>query len=138
MMTTRRFAWGLALGDSAVLLAFVLLGLRTHETLSVPNASTRLAVTVGPLLLTWLLSAAALGAWRFPLPLRLRVVWGRSLAAWLVAAPLGLLLRALLSGSATLVVVFVLVTLSLGGTLLLAWRSLALWLAYGRRSQGAM
>jgi hypothetical protein len=112
--------------------------LRTHETLSVPNASTRLAVTVGPLLLTWLLSAAALGAWRFPLPLRLRVVWGRSLAAWLVAAPLGLLLRALLSGSATLVVVFVLVTLSLGGTLLLAWRSLALWLAYGRRSQGAM
>jgi hypothetical protein len=135
-MTTARFAWVLLLGDAAALLAFVLLGMRTHETLGQANALLRLAATAGPLLLTWLAAAAALGAWRFALPLRWRAVWGRTALAWLAAAPLGLLLRAVLLGSATVVVAFALVTLGLGGALLLGWRSLALWLAYGRSPRG--
>jgi hypothetical protein len=131
-MTSPRSAWLLLLGDTGALLAFVLLGMRTHDTLAQANALTRLAVTAGPLLLAWALAATLLGAWRFRLPLRLRAVWGRSLAAWLAAAPLGLLLRAVLLGSSTLAVAFALVTLGLGGALLLGWRGLALWLAYGR------
>ena len=54
-------------------------------------------------------------SWAWPLHLGIVGV----LAAWLIAAPLGLLLRALLLGAATLIVPFVLVTLSLGGALLL-------------------
>jgi hypothetical protein len=131
-MTSSRFVWLLLLGDAAALLTFVLLGMRNHETLAQANALFRLAANAGPLLLAWLAAASALGAWRFALPLRWRAVWGRTLLAWLTAAPLGLLLRAGLLGSSTVVVAFALVTLGLGGALLLGWRSLALWLAYGR------
>jgi hypothetical protein len=42
------------------------------------------------------------------------------------------LARALLLQASTIVVVFALITLALGSALLLAWRSLFLWLAYGR------
>lgn len=123
----------LLLGDTVVLAAFVLVGMRTHNTLAASTALTRFAVLAGPLLLTWLVAATALGAWAVSAPPRWRAVWGRPLAAWLIAAPLGLLLRALLTGSATLVVPFVLVTLGLGGGLLLAWRILFAWAA-GRRA----
>lgn len=120
------------LGDILVLLLFVLLGMRNHELLSRAGALAHLAANVLPLSLAWLLAATALGAWRFPLPLRMTAVLRATLLAWLLAAPLGLLLRALVLGSSTLVVVFMLVTLALGGALLLAWRGLALWLVYGR------
>jgi hypothetical protein len=135
-MTSSRFAWLLLLGDTAALLVFVLLGMRSHETLAQSNALFRLAATAGPLVLAWLPAAAGLRAWRFALPLRWTAVWGRTLLAWLAAAPLGLLLRALLLGNSTLAVAFALVTLGLGGALLLGWRSLALWLAYGRSPRG--
>lgn len=123
----------LLLGDTLVLLGFVLVGMRTHATLAEANAALRFAVLAGPLLLTWLVAATALGAWSVAPPLGWRVVWGRPLAAWLMAAPLALLLRALLLGSATLAVPFVLVTLGLGGALLLGWRTVYR-LAVARRS----
>lgn len=131
-MLSARSALLLWAGDLAVLAVFVLLGLRTHDTLAGPNALLRFAVLAGPLAAAWTLAAAPLGALSFAPPLRWRTIWGRTLAAWLIAAPLALLARALLLGAATIVVPFLLVTLALGGGLLLAWRSLALWLAYGR------
>jgi hypothetical protein len=125
-------------GDTLALLAFVLVGMQTHSTLETPQAAGRFAVLAGPLLLTWYAASAALGALSPALlaarPVRWRAVWGRTLAAWLIAAPLALLLRALLLGSAVLVVPFMLVTLGLGGALLLGWRSLYLALAGRARS----
>lgn len=125
---------GLVVGDVLVLVGFVLVGMGNHSTLEAGNAPQRFAVLAGPLLLTWLAAATALGAWAFGAPPRWPAVWGRTLAAWLIAAPLALLLRALLTGSATVVVAFLLVTLGLGGALLLAWRTLYVWAA-GRRAR---
>ncbi len=122
-----RAALGLLLGDTLVLVAFVLVGMGNHDTLAQTNAVYRFAVLAGPLLLTWAMAATAQGAWSIAPPLGWREVWGRTLAAWLMAAPLALLLRALLLGSATLIVPFMLVTLGLGGALLLGWRSVYRW-----------
>jgi len=129
---TRRSAFFLWIGDAVVLAVFVLLGMGTHATLDGPSALARFAAFVVPLLAAWTLAAAGLGALQFLPPLRWRVIWGRTLAAWLIAAPLALLARALLLGAATVVVAFALVTLALGGGFLLLWRSLYVWLAYGR------
>jgi hypothetical protein len=129
---TRRSALFLWIGDAVVLAVFVLLGMGTHATLDGPSALARFAAFAVPLLAAWTLAAAGLGALQFLPPLRWRVIWGRTLAAWLIAAPLALLARALLLGAATVVVAFALVTLVLGGGFLLLWRSLYVWLAYGR------
>lgn len=131
-MLTRRSAILLWVGDCLLLAAFVLLGMQNHATLAGSSALTRFAVFALPLLAAWTLAAAGLGALQFLPPLRWRAIWGRTLAAWLIAAPIALLARALLLGADTIVVAFTLVTLGLGGGLLLVWRSLFLWLAYGR------
>ncbi len=134
MNRVNRAALILRLGDALALLAFVLVGMGTHATLEAANAAIRFAVLAGPLLLAWFGAAIALGAWAVAPPVSWRALWGRTLAAWLIAAPLALLLRALLLGSGTLAVPFVLVTLGLGGALLLGWRSLyRLALAQGNR-----
>jgi len=130
-MLTRRSALFLWIGDALLLGAFVLLGMGTHATLGGPSALARFAAFAAPLLGAWTLASAGLGALQFLPPLRWRVIWGRTLAAWLIAAPLALLARALLLGADTVVVAFTLVTLALGGGLLLLWRSLFIWLAYG-------
>ena len=122
-MTNRSLQALLYLGDVLCLLGFVLVGMRQHDTLAAPDPALRFALNAGPLLLAWTVSGLALGAFRLPSP-SLAVVWRRTLLAWLVAAPAGLLLRAALLGSSILVVAFVLVTLLLGGALLLAWRTL--------------
>ncbi len=114
----------LFLGDVACLAAFMLAGMDRHETLFGLHPALRFALNAGPLVIAWAAAGLALRAFRFPMPVRLRTVLGRTLAAWLIAAPLGLLARALLLRSPTLVVIFVLVTLGLGGALLLLWRGL--------------
>lgn len=134
-MTSNRSAWILFAGDALCLAGFALAGLRSHAVAAAGRVVWLLfIVDAGSLLLTWSLAGLALGVFHFSLPLRLRVVWGRSLTAWLVAAPLGLVLRALLLASPTVAVPFVLVTLAVGGLALLVWRSLFLGLAYGREA----
>ena len=142
----------LFLGDAACLAAFVLVGMRGHDTLAGQNAALRIAINLGPLLLAWTLAALAVGAFRVPLarhvtapagaatPARaarpgsapLQSLLARTLLAWLVAAPLGLLLRAFVLRSSILAVAFVVVTLALGGALLLGWRTLYYFLARRR------
>ena len=117
-----RFPFGLLLGDAAVLVGFVLIGMNTHNTLETASALVRFAVLAGPLLLAWAGAATALGAWEGGPGQPWRATLGRPLAAWLIAAPLALLARALLLQSAVVVVAFALVTLGLGGSLLLLWR----------------
>ena len=131
-MLSTRSAVVLWLGDLAGLAAFVLLGMQNHDTLAGSSALARFGVFFGPLALAWTLAALGLDALQFLPPLRWRTIWGRTLAAWLIAAPLALFARALLLQAGSVVVVFGLVTLLVGGGLLLAWRSLYLWLAHGR------
>jgi hypothetical protein len=49
---------------------------------------------------------------------------GRSLNTWLVAAPLGVLLRAALLGRSVIPTPFLAVTLAVGGLFILGWRLL--------------
>jgi hypothetical protein len=116
--------WFLLAGDLLCLSAFVVLGLGTHAELGQASALQRFLINAGPLALTWTTAGLALGAFRLSPPLTMRALLARTLTTWLVAAPLALILRALLLGSATLILIFVLVTLGVGGALLLAWRAL--------------
>ena len=114
----------LLLGDTLGLSLFILGGLQTHESTS---PLTRFAVNAGPLILTWAFVAWRLGALRLEPPLEYRAVLGRTLTAWLVAAPLALILRAILLHAATIALIFMLITLGLGGVILLLWRGALVW-----------
>lgn len=128
MMDRKRVMWLILLaGDWLAIGLFVLLGQMDHGILSaagLPRLLQTTAVLAGP----WTVVAALLGAyrvgpevgngWRF---------LGRSLTAWLVAAPLALLLRAWLQGQASIIVAFFVVTLGLGGVFLLVWRGVFWW-----------
>ncbi len=130
----RASPWLLYAGDLACLAFFVYFGLGTHNVLAGGSALQRFLLNAGPLALLWTVVGLALGAFRFAVPVSLRAVWGRTLTTWLVAAPLALLLRAQLLGAATIVVIFALVTLGVGGGLLLLWRTAYAWLALRARA----
>lgn len=119
-----RFVFWLFAGDALCLSLFVLAGLQTHDSAS-PLA--RFGINAGPLILTWAITAWALGALQLEPPLTYRTVLGRALTAWLVAAPLALIVRALVLRAATIVLIFMLVTLGLGGLSLLVWRAAVVW-----------
>jgi hypothetical protein len=116
-------------GDLACLSLFVVLGLRTHAELAQASVLSRFLINAAPLAAAWIPTALALGALRAPAPLATRTFLGRSLAAWLIAAPLAILLRALWLRSAVIVVMFMIVTLTVGGGLLLFWRAAFAWLS---------
>lgn len=119
--------WWLLLGDWLILLLFVFIGQRDHA-MSGPGVLTSLVTTTLAVALPWTAAAYLLGALRFAPDMTWPVWFGRALNAWLVAAPLGLLLRALLRGQGAIPVPFMLVMLGLGGLFMLSWRALAFWL----------
>jgi hypothetical protein len=130
---TNRFL--LILGDWLVLLLFVFIGQRDHQ-ITGPGALPSLLLTTFAIALPWTLAAAVLGAYRFEDGLTIQRWLGRVLNAWLVAAPLGLVLRALLRGQSAIAVPFMLVMLGLGGLFVLAWRAAVFYIE--RRRKRAM
>jgi hypothetical protein len=127
---TRR-SWILLIGDWLALGLFVLLGQLDHEVLQLPRLLQTVAVFVAP----WTVVALLLGAVRVEPQHSAQAFLSRTLVAWLVAAPIALLLRALLLGQATIIVAFMLVTMGLGGLFLLAWRSAYVWIDRRRRAR---
>ena len=126
-----RQPWWLLAGDWLVLLLFVFIGQRDHA-ISGPGALPSLMNTAFSLAVPWTAAAFVLGAYRLrPLP-GWRVWLGRALNAWLVAAPLGLVLRALLRNQDAIPVIFILIAMSIGGLMIVGWRALAYWLAARR------
>lgn len=126
----------LILGDWLVLLLFVFIGQRDHN-MSGPGTFTSLLITTVSLAIPWTVAAFLLGAYKLEDSLTLQRWLGRVLTAWLVAAPLGLLLRALLRGQGTITVPFMLVVMGLGGLFVLGWRGVYYWLANRRRRPAA-
>lgn len=123
--------WWLLAGDWLVLLLFVFIGQRDHA-ISGPGALPSLLNTAFSLAVPWTVAALVLGAYRLrPLP-GWQVWLGRALNAWLVAAPLGLVLRALLRNQDAIPVIFILIAMSIGGLMMVVWRALAYWLALRR------
>jgi Protein of unknown function (DUF3054) len=118
-------------GDLLAIFIFVFVGRETHDLAGQPNALLALALTVGEFWLPWLLVGWLGGAFGPPGD-RLRGFLARTGVAWLGAAPLGVLLRALVLGRDVIPPAFLAVTLGVGGAFVLAWR-LVFWFVIRRR-----
>jgi len=125
----------LFIGDWLLLLLFVFIGQRDHG-MDLAGSLPSLLTTTLALALPWTAAAWALGVLRLPSGADWRPWLGRVATAWLVAAPLGLLLRALLRGQASIAVPFMLVILGLGSVFMLGWRAGYYWLGMRRLKQG--
>jgi hypothetical protein len=114
-------------GDLLALLAFVYIGQRDHGLVDAANPLWGVLWTAAPFVVVWL----PVGIWMdiFPrvVPVNPRSLLIRSLNAWLVAAPLGVILRAFLLGRAVIPTSFLVATLSFGGLFVLGWRLLFVW-----------
>ena len=97
-----------ALADAAALVVFVLIGLRGHRVSTV-EGFLRTAV---PLLAAWFLVAWLAHAYRRP-------GWRSLLRTWIVAVPVGLLVRTLIVGSPKGVRILVVIAVGLAFTLVL-------------------
>ena len=120
--------WGLALlaGDLVALFLFVLAGQMDHDLLPGANPLWFTLSRGWPFLLVWLVVGWLVGAFRLPSETGWRALarelGGRALHGWLIAAPLGVVLRALVLGRSVVPVLFFLTTLGFGALFLLAWR----------------
>ena len=129
-------------GDLLILIGFVFAGQREHNLTDSSNPLWRLALVAGAFAGPWLIAGWLLGAFRLPAAGERGIrpysaFLARGLNSWLVAAPLGALLRAFAIHEVIIVVIFLVVTLSLGGALLIAWR-LAFALMWGRMKRSAI
>lgn len=120
-------------GDLVALLLFILLGQADHGTLNPSNPLSGAFSNVIAFVVPWLIAALVLGAYRGSSPSpELGKFLGTALLAWLVAAPWGMELRAILLDRGSIPVPFFLVTIGVGGAFLLLWR-LIFWLVFLRR-----
>jgi hypothetical protein len=113
-------------GDSLALFLFVFLGQQEHQTLDPVRPLAGVLLQTAVFLLPWLAAGWWLGAFTAGRELSGPAFLSRTLNAWLVAAPLALLLRAFLLDRAVIPTLFLLVTLGLGGAAVLIWRLLFL------------
>ncbi len=112
-------------GDVIALLLFVFAGQRDHELVDPNQPVVGVILAALPFLPAWIVAGAWLGAFRFELDDhkgRPYAFLGRALNAWLVAAPIGIVLRALILGRAVIPTPFVIAATGFGGLFLLAWR----------------
>jgi hypothetical protein len=111
----------LAIGDLIALVIFAIIGRASHEELSTQAPLLAVLNTAAPFMLSWLLVGMVLGMYRgkalYPLT---RVIW-RTLLAGIVAAPLGVVFRALWLGT-QVVWVFMAVATVFSTLALLVWR----------------
>lgn len=113
----------LILGDVFTLLLFVYIGKVDHELVDGENPLRGIVLAALPFVIPWLITASALGAYRASAAdLRWSVVFWRLVNAWLIAAPLGIVLRALWLDRAVIPTAFLLAALGFGGAMLLVWR----------------
>jgi len=120
----RSFPWILLAGDVLVLFVFVVAGQREHELTNANNPLLGSLLTTGEFAVAWIASGVWFGVFQRDHPPSLRACMRRTLNAWLVAAPLGTLVRALVLGRADIAAAFLMVVLVLGGAMLLGWRLL--------------
>ena len=124
----------LAAGDLIALLLFVVIGQADHNTLDQSNPILGALPNLLALAVPWLIVAFLLQA--FPRrPMSLAAFMGRSALAWLIAAPLGLWLRSILQDRSSIPIPFLLVTLLVGGLMLLIWRLVFALVTKGQRGQ---
>jgi hypothetical protein len=134
-MSNKTAPWILLAGDLFAVLLFVFIGQRDHNTLDTARPLPGLLRAAFPFLLVWVVVVWPTRAvsWKGT-EMGLPILLARAINAWLIAAPLALMLRAFILGGRTIPPTFMLVTLALGGAFVLAWRILfwLLWQKVGR------
>lgn len=124
----RHTAWIVLTGDGLALLAFVAVGQRDHALVEAANPLGRLMLVTACFVFPWVVAGWRLGAFPAGDRVTARALFAHGLNTWLVAAPLGMLLRAFALGSVVIARAFILVGLGFGGLFLLAWRLIFWWL----------
>ncbi len=122
----------LLLGDLTAIMLFVFIGQQDHGTTDVNNPILGLLRASFPLLITWVLVAFVVRAYPNSASITLRTLLIRGLNTWLIAAPLGLMLRAFLFDRGGIPAIFMLLTLLVGGTFIIIWRLLFTWIWHQR------
>lgn len=136
-------------GDLIAVVAFVMVGQRDHELVNEANPVLGVLLTAVEFAAPWVVAGWLLGAFRMGdhVGAGLAPAQGdhkgrpyvsflaRSLNTWLVAAPIGILIRSYALGRAVIPTVFLVATLGFGGTFVLGWRALfaLVWWWVGRR-----
>ncbi len=139
----------LVAGDLIALLLFVGIGQRDHEMVNPENPIGGLLMTAAEFFIPWLVVGWLVGAFapaggetnsqQTFLSVNGRPIVVRALNAWLIAAPLAVLLRAMVLGRSIIPTIFLVVVMGLGGAFVLGWRLLfllAIWLLQRRTLQG--
>jgi hypothetical protein len=125
MKTASRFAPLILLaGDLIALTAFVAVGQRDHNLVNAANPVLGVLATAAEFGAPWAAAGWLLGAFRVgDREGRPDIaLLARSLNAWLVAAPIGILIRSYALGRAVIPTVFLVATLGFGGLFVLGWR----------------
>jgi hypothetical protein len=114
----------LIMGDLLALILFVLVGQTNHGTVDKGSPFLGALQTSWEFALLWLLIGWALDAFPHFEDWTARILLGRALLTWLVAAPLALLLRSLVLSRLNIPTLFLAATLGFGVLFLWTWRLL--------------
>jgi DUF3054 family protein len=125
----------LLVGDLIAVMAFVVIGQRDHNLVNEANPILGVLVTTIEFAAPWVVAGWLLGAFRgvgeSDHPGRPYALFmARSLNTWLVAAPIGILIRSFALGRAVIPTMFLVAALGFGGLFVLGWRvvfALAWW-----------
>jgi hypothetical protein len=122
----------LAAGDALAFMVFSAIGRASHSEAAGLAALAQVAETAAPFAIGWFVVAPLAGAFRAEIVAQPRRMLTRTALGWLLAWPVGLLLRALIRQT-SIPLSFAIVTLITNMLILLGWRGAFVWLA-GRRS----
>lgn len=115
----------LLLGDLATLILFVYIGQRDHEMVNQTQPLLGILKTVAEFAIPWLMVGTVLNAYVLKPRTTVRGHLIDILLAWLIAAPLGVLLRAYVLQRAVIPTSFLTATLVFGSIFILCWRFIA-------------
>ncbi len=114
-------------GDLVALILFVVVGQRDHELVNEQNPIFGVLLSTLYFAVPYLIAGILLRAFS-PIEMEDRkayaIYFGRWLNAWLVAAPLGILIRTFALGRAVIPMTFIVAGMGFGGLFMLAWRVL--------------
>lgn len=116
----------LALGDLVIFMFFSFAGRETHAS-GDPNLIVNALPTLLTFLIVWFAIAWLGRVYCAVVIANLRSAVLRTLIAWLIAAPIAIVIRAIILSRTAIPWQFVALTMSLVGTLLLVWHGAAAW-----------
>jgi len=124
-------------GDLLAMILFIFFGQREHELINAANPIWGVLYSSAIFALPWAIAGWLLGAFPRADSLTARSLLTRSLNTWLVAAPLGLLLRSYALGRAVVPTAFITAALAFGGLFVLGWRIafVVIWSLIARRNR---